>query len=165
MAKNLLFTFEDLSVKDKAAKALERLFKRGGSQVVQQEASASVKRSSGVSYRELALTFADSQQVTLRVKQTGDIYQVLINGKVFPLRFPDDHEKAIQEVIKAMDGKRAAFQKKLAAAKVALPPSIKTAAPKLKQALVQKRDDLKAAIEAVKEEAAKIAGTAEAASA
>lgn len=142
----ILFSFEDFSSKDKASKAVVRHFSRAGASVVQADASGSIRRSSGVSYRELALAFADSQQVMLRIKQTGDIFQVLLNGKVLPIRNQDDHSKAIAEVVKAMDSGRTAFQKKLARAKVKLPPSIKTAAPKMEQALAEKRDALRDAI-------------------
>lgn len=142
----ILFSFEDFSSKDKASKAVVRHFARAGASVVQTDASGSIRRSSGVSYRELALAFADSQQVVLRIKQTGDIFQVLLNGKVLPIRNQDDHSKAIAEVVKAMDSGRTAFQKKLARAKVKLPPSIKTAAPKMEQALAEKRDALRDAI-------------------
>lgn len=155
MAKNVIFTFDDLG-KGRASKTLQSLFARFGAEVVQVDDSASIKRTSSISYRELSMTFADSQVVVFRVKQTGDIYQVLLNGKVQPLRYPDDHKAAIGEVVKLMDNGRAAYQKKLAAAKVALPPSIRTAAPKLQQVLTEKRDNLIAAIDATKEEAAKL---------
>ena len=36
-------------------------------------------------------TFADGQTVTLAVKETGDVFEVKINGKVQPLRNQDDH--------------------------------------------------------------------------
>ena len=64
--KNLLFSFEDLSTKDKAVKQAARYFSRAGANVVQQEVIPTVKRTSGISYREMALTFADSQRVLLR---------------------------------------------------------------------------------------------------
>lgn len=84
--KSLLFSFADLSVKDKAAKEAMKYFSRAGANVVQQDVSTAVKRNAGVSYRELTLTFADSQKVTMRVKQTGDIFQVLLNNKLLPIK-------------------------------------------------------------------------------
>lgn len=144
--KKLLFSFDDFSSKDRAAKAVVKYFTRAGANAVQIDASAAVRRTSGVSYRELTLTFADSQTVALRIKQTGDIFQVLLNGKVLPLVNQDDHAKAIAEVAKAMDSARSAFQKKLARAKAKLPASIKTAAPRMEQVLTEKRDSLKDAL-------------------
>lgn len=144
--KNLLFSFEDLSAKDKAAKQAMRYFSRAGASVVQHEVAAAVKRTAGVSFREMNLTFADSQQVTLRIKQSGDIFQVLLNGKVIPIKNQDDHTKAIAEIVKAMDAGRTRFQKMLAAAQVKPPASVRTAAPKMEQVLTEKRDALRAAI-------------------
>lgn len=150
--KKLLFSFEDFSNKDKATKAVVKYFTRAGANAVQADASGAVRRTSGVSYRELVLTFADSQSVTLRIKQTGDIYQVLLNGKVRPILSQDDHAKAIAEVVKAMDAGRSAFQRKLAKAKARLPESIKTAAPRMEQVLTDKRDALRDAIAEARQE-------------
>jgi len=152
--KNLLFSFADLSVKDKAAKQAARYFSRAGAHVVQQDVPATVKRSSGISYREMTLTFADSQKVVLRIKNSGDIFQVLLNGKALPLKNQDDHVKAIAEIVQAMDAGRGKFQKLLAAAKVRPPAGIRTAAPKMEQALTEKRDALKTAIADVRDQIA-----------
>ena len=66
MPSNLLFSFADLSVKDKAARAVVRYFSRAGASVVQQDVATATKRTSGISFRELILTFADSQTVVMR---------------------------------------------------------------------------------------------------
>ena len=158
--KNLLFSFEDLSAKDKAAKQAARYFSRAGANVVQQDVPTAVKRSSGITYREMTLTFADSQQVVLRIKQSGDIFQVLLNGKVLPIKNQDDHVKAIAEIVQAMDAGRSRFQKLLAAAQVRPPAGIRTAAPKMEQVLTEKRDALKAAIAEVRSQIEAIKGAA-----
>ncbi len=158
--KNLLFSFEDLLAKDKAAKQAARYFSRAGANVVQQDVPTAVKRSSGITYREMALTFADSQQVVLRIKQSGDIFQVLLNGKVLPIKNQDDHVKAIAEIVQAMDAGRSRFQKLLAAAQARPPAGIRTAAPKMEQVLTEKRDALKAAIAEVRSQIEAIKGTA-----
>lgn len=152
--KNLLFSFEDMSVKDKAAKLAAKYFAKAGADVVQQDVSTAVRRTSGISYREMTLTFADSQQVVFRIKQSGDIYQILLNKKVMPIKAQDDHAEAITEVVQAMDAGRTKFQKLLAAAKVRPPAGIKTAAPRIEQVLVAKRDALRSAIDEVKAEIA-----------
>lgn len=79
--KKMLFSFEDMAAGDKASKLVARYFSRAGANVVQSDVSTSMKRSMGVSYKEMILTFADSQTVILRVKQTGDIFQVLLNKR------------------------------------------------------------------------------------
>ncbi len=160
MAKNILFTFEELTGKDKPTRELTRIFKRAGVDVAQVDVNPSIKRTSGITYRELLLTFADSQQVVLRIKQTGDVYQILLNGKVMPLRAQDDHAAAVAEVVKAMDASRAAFQKKLTMVRPALPPSIRTAAPQMLQQLSKRRDDLAQAVQAVNEEITRIRAAA-----
>ena len=147
-----IFSFEDLSVKDKAARKVMQVLSRAGAAVVTQDVDTKIKRSSGISYREMTFGFADSQTVALRIKQTGDIYQVLLNKKLLPIRHQDDQNKAIIEVINALDKNRAKYQQLLIKASTKLPKSIKTAAPTMLIKLTQKRDDLNAAIAAVQEE-------------
>ncbi|SEN75011.1 hypothetical protein [Nitrosomonas marina] len=152
----LLFSFQDMATGDKASKIIERQFSRKGANVVQSDVTTSVKRAAGVSYREMMLTFADSQTVTLRVKQTGDIFQVLLNKKPLPIKNQDDHEAAVNEIVKLMDAGRAKFQKLLARTKVKPPAGIRTAAPKMEQTLTEKRDALKEAIDIVNGEIAEL---------
>ena len=162
--KNLLFSFEELGTRpDAASRKVAQQFGRAGASVVQTDVSPRLMRSSGVTYREIRLTHADSQTTTLRIKQTGDVFQVLVNGKVLPIANQDDHGKAIAEVVKALDTSRAAYQKKLAAAVVKPPPGIRTAAPRMEAVLTEKRDNIKAAITAVREEISKLNPTAVAA--
>lgn len=149
-----IFSFEDLSVKDKAARKVMQLFNKAGATVVSQDVDTKIKRSSGISYREMTFTFADSQTITLRIKQTGDIFQVLQNGKLIPIKNQDNHNAAITEIIGKLDSNRSKFQQQLAKAKVTLPSGMKTAATSMLQRLTQKRDDLKAAIAATEEEIA-----------
>lgn len=159
MAKNIVFSFEDLSTKDKVIRAIGKYFTRAGANIVQSDVGA-LKRTSGVTYKELSLTFADSQQVILRVKQTGDVYQVLLNGKQVPIRNQDDHPAAITEIAKLMDKGRSAHQKKMAKVLAKPPASVRTAAPTMEKVLTQKRDDLKTAIAEVRTEIAALQGNA-----
>ncbi|MCO7216890.1 hypothetical protein [Halomonas sp. OfavH-34-E] len=156
MAADLLFSFDELNRKDKAVKQLEKHFTRAGAAPVSVEVEPRIKRTSGVSYREVSLTFADSQVVKLRIKKPGDIFQVLLNKKVMPLRHQDDHPKAIGEIVKAMDSGRSAFQKRLAKAKVQLPKRMKTSAPRMEKRLEEKRDALKEAVEDARQQLAEL---------
>jgi energy-converting hydrogenase A subunit M len=133
-------------VKDKVVKALARQFKRAGAEVAQIEVPQKLFRSSGVTYKEIHIVFADSQTVVLQVKQTGDIFQALLNKKVLPIKQQDNHVAAITEIVKTMEIGRSKFQKALALIRVKLPPGIKTAAPKMLEALTKKRDDAKSAL-------------------
>ncbi|ENV00357.1 hypothetical protein F969_00588 [Acinetobacter variabilis] len=154
MSKNVVFNFNEISNKDKATKAVSSYFKKAGAEIVQVDVSPNVKRTSGISYRELSLTFADSQVIIFRIKQSGDIYQALLNGKVKPMANQDDHVAAIGELVKAMETGRSAFQAKLAKAKVKLPNSIKTSVPNKEKLLTEKRDALKDAVAAAQQELA-----------
>lgn len=142
----LLFSFDDLTRKDKAIKELEKYFRRAGTSPVSVDVDSRVKRSSGVSYREVSLTFADSQMVKLRIKRPGDIFQVLLNRKVIPMANQDDHAKAIGEITQAMDRGRTSFQRRLARAKVKIPGRLVTAVPRMEKQLEDKRDALKEAV-------------------
>lgn len=152
MSKNIVFKFEEMNSKDKATKAVSSYFKKAGAEIVQVDVAPNVKRTSGISYRELSITFADSQVIIFRIKQSGDIYQALLNGKVRPMKNQDDHVAAITELVKAMESGRTAFQAKLAKAKVKLPNSIKTTVPNKEKLLIEKRDALKEAIAAAEQE-------------
>jgi hypothetical protein len=157
MAKNLIFSFDDMgSKKDAATRAVVRYFARAGSHIVQGDASPNIKRSSGVSYREMVLTFADSQVVTFSIKQSGDIFQVKLNGKIMPLKNQEDQVAAIGEMVGMMDAGRSKFQAAMAKVRVQLPDSIRTAAPRMEVALQEKSAALDAAIAAVEEAIAAI---------
>lgn len=158
MNTNLVFSFNDMSVKDKAGKAIAKYFKRAGVSIVSHDVDTKIKRSSGIKYREMLLTFADSQTIKLRIKETGDIYQVLLNNRLTPMKNQDDHVKAVAELAQKMDAGRTKFQQKLAKAKVKLPPKVKTAAPNMIKALTEKRDALKEAIADVEAQIAEIRG-------
>jgi hypothetical protein len=154
--KNLLFDFENLKPDGKGIKEIIKYFTRAGVTVIENNVGGT-KRTSGITYKEVTLTMNDSQTVTLKVKQTGDIFQALVNGKLMAIKNQDAHPQAIGEIAKALDAGRAAFQKKLAKALVKLPPSIRTAAPKMEEALIQKRDSLKEAIQHINDEIAALA--------
>lgn len=146
----LVFTFESLSSKDKAAKEAVKQFKKVRATVAQVDVGSSIKKTSGIPYRELFLTFTDSQVITMRIKESGDIYQVLLNGKVVPLRNQDDHGLAIKEMADMMGRGRAAFQKRQARKRVTLPSSIKTAAPKMEVMLTDRLTSLRTSVEQAK---------------
>lgn len=154
--KNILFSFDDLSSKDKAVKALQKQFGKEGVEILKLDVDSKIRRTSNLNYREVTLFFVDSQQVTLRIAQSGDVYQVLVNGKIIPIANQDDHGKAVSEIVAVLNRGRAAYQEKLAKAKVALPEGIKTAAVPMEKALTRKRDDLKVAVAAAEEELATI---------
>jgi Defence against restriction A N-terminal len=156
--KNLIFDIYNLSHKDKAIAMAKRAFARAGAEVATVDVDAKTKKTLGVEYREVQFGFADSQTIRFGVNATGDVAQVKLNGKSVPLKNPDDHGATIEELVALMVKGRTKFQASLAKARVTLPATIRTAAPKIAQVMrdkiaaiddaiteaTQKRDELKA---------------------
>ena len=156
--KNLIFDIYNLSHKDKSITAAKRAFARAGAEVTSVDVDTKTKKTLGVEYREVQFGFADSQTIRFGVNATGDVAQVRLNGKSVPLKHMDDHGAAIEELVALMTKGRSKFQAALVKAKVQLPASIRSAAPKVEQVLrdkitaideaiteaTQKRDELKA---------------------
>lgn len=144
--KNLIFDIYNLSHKDKSIKDAVRAFQRAGATVATVDVDPKTKKTLGVEYREVQFAFSDSQQVRFGVNASGDVAQVRLNGQSLPLKNPDDHAAAIKEIVAAMDKGRSKFQQKQARQKVALPGTIRTAAPKIEAVLQQKVTALNAQI-------------------
>lgn len=151
----ILVDYEALS--GNAAAAMRRvttLFSRAGAPVVEVVCDGKTKRTASTSYREVALSFADSQQLTLRIKATGDVYQVLLNGKPIPVKEQDDPDKAVGELAGLLDGNRKKFQKRMAALTMKPPEGAKSAAPKLRDVLSKQIAAVDAEINSATEELA-----------
>jgi hypothetical protein len=150
--KDLIFSFDEMgSQKDAATKRVVKLFAQASTPIAQGEVTPGTKRTAGVSYREMLLTFVDGQTILLRVKSTGDIFQVMLNGKLTPIKNQTDHAKAVKELVGMLDAGRAKYQKKLSLVRAELPKGIKTAAPKIEEALKQHSDELDTAIAGARE--------------
>jgi uncharacterized coiled-coil protein SlyX len=123
----------DFSNAQAAAKALKKvstIMIRAGQPVVSSEFNQAAKRTSGITYREASLTVASGQVVVLRVNATGDIFQVLINNSVVPLKNQTDSDKAVQEIAGLLEKGQVAFQKAQARKAIVLPKGMSTPAPK-----------------------------------
>jgi ElaB/YqjD/DUF883 family membrane-anchored ribosome-binding protein len=142
---NILFGWEDL-IAGQPLKKLTAAFDAAGATIVSSSSDGKAKRTAGVSYKTLDIAFADSQQIELQVKQTGDVFQVKLNGQVVPLKNPDDHKAAIKELVAKMDAGRAKFQKKLTMVRAELPKGTKSVAPQKAAALAARVSELDAAI-------------------
>jgi hypothetical protein len=149
----LLIDYEAIARSPAAAiKRIQPLFVRAGLAPISVEGDGKTKRTSGISWREVVLTFADSQKLALRVKATGDVYEVLLNGKKVPVKEQDDPAKAVSELVRMVDTGRAKFQKRMAAMQMKPPEGLKTAAPKLREALVAQIAEVEKEIEVAREE-------------
>lgn len=147
----LVFHFEDLD-SDKAEQALSRYFQGAGAQVVQTTVDQQIRTSSDIAYKTVDVTFADGQKLTLLVKESGDIFSVLLNGKALPLKAQDDQEASMAEMVKAMDDGRAAFQDALTKTQAVVPATIRMATPKVEAVLQARLASLNEAIAQAKQE-------------
>jgi len=155
----ILVDYEGLATNATTAmRKVTQLLLRAGLQVVEASCDGKTRRVASQSYREVQLTFVDSQTLTLKVKATGDVYEVLINGKKVPVSGQDDPAKAVAELAKMLDTGRAKFQKRLAALQMKLPPGAKTAAPKLREVLIEQIAEVDTQINAATEELAALQG-------
>jgi len=150
MATDFLISFDDLKAGSAAVKRLVQAFTRAGATVASSDIDPKTRRTSGVNYRQVLITFTDNQKVVLGVKTTGDIFEVRVNGAALAIKNQDNQVKAVGEIAKALDAGRAKFQAKMARTKVALPKGITTAAPKMEQRLQEAETTLDAEIAAVK---------------
>lgn len=123
----------DFSNAQAAAKALKKvstIMLRAGQPVVSSDFNPTGKRTSGITYRQASLTVASGQMVVLRVNTTGDIFQVLLNNSVQPIKNQTDSEKAVQEIAGLLEKNQVSFQKAQARKQIALPKGMSTPAPK-----------------------------------
>lgn len=148
MATPILFDFDNPADAQRSIKKVSQLLQRAGQPVVSAEFDAKIKRIQGIAagYREASFTLASGQIVTLRVKDSGDVYQVLLNGSVKPLKNHDDPIKAVGEIATMAEANQAKFQAALARKKVDMPAGIKTAAPKMEAALQARVTELQGQI-------------------
>lgn len=147
MAKSLLFSFDDLSDKNKVVQKVKKQFEKLNLTVTAVDVPQQIKRTAGVSYREVSMTFADSQIVTLRVKKTGDIFAVLLNKKAIPIKNQDDQTKGLKEIADAVVKNQSAFQRKLARIAIKVPTKGMRSTVSVVERQASKIEEMKSAIE------------------
>lgn len=147
MAKSLLFSFDDLSDKNKVVQKVKKQFEKLNLTVTAVDVPQQIKRTAGVSYREVSMTFADSQIVTLRVKKTGDIFTVLLNKKAIPIKNQDDQTKGLREIADAVVKNQSAFQRKLARIAIKVPTKGMRSTVSVVERQASKIEEMKSAIE------------------
>lgn len=143
-----VFDFDNKADADKTLKKVAQLMGRAGQPVVSFAFDPKTHRIQGVAqgYREALLTLASGQTVTLRIAESGMVYQVLVDSQLKPLKNQDDMIKAIGEIAALVDANQGKFQAALARKKVDMPKGIKTAAPRLEQVLTARNAELDAQI-------------------
>ncbi|MDG9809431.1 MULTISPECIES: hypothetical protein [Pseudomonas] len=121
-----------------ALKKVKQLMIRAGQAVAGAEFVDKPRRTNGITYREAVLTLASGQLVTLRVTASGDIYQVLLNSSVVPIKAHNDTAAAVAEIAAMAEKNQAAFQKAQARKAIALPPGMTTPKPKMAAVLTER---------------------------
>lgn len=152
--KDLSFNFETPSEKDKAVKQLVKLFAGQKAKVVDVKVDRKPSTRAGTKYRNVALTFDDSQRITIGFTESGDVFEARINGKMQPLTHQDDAEKTVEELARLLGTKRQAFQRAMLRVKLPTAPSARTSKQAQLLQKIEKRDALKEVIESKKEELA-----------
>lgn len=145
---SLLFSFEEMgNAKDKVIKAIIKAFNQSlnkGTEIIPKMTDVSaIKRTSGISYREVNFTCEDNQTITLMVKNSGDIFRVKLNGRELPIKNQKDHEQAIKEIAVKVIAGSSAFQKRLAAEKKSVTlPKMQSTIKKEEQILATENEQL-----------------------
>jgi Defence against restriction A N-terminal len=141
---------------DRAVRTVRRDLEKFGATVVDVSATGKEAKAAGQAFKEVLFVFADSQTIGLRVKPAGDVYQVLVNGKVTPVREQDDGQAAIKELVAYMGKTRTAFQRRMAAKAMKPPDGMKTAAPRMEAVLRQQVAEVDAQIADAEQELASL---------
>ena len=108
-SNQLTLDFDKLT--EKTLQPVVKKFKKGGYTVVKVDAPNKSKRESGQLIKNFTLTFEDEQQLLVRVKAGGTIFQVKLNNRVVPVKHVDDMEKAVNEMCNYMYDNAKAFQR------------------------------------------------------
>lgn len=95
-SNQLTLPFDKLT--EKNLQSIVKKFKKAGYTVTAIDAPNVAKRESGFLIKNFTLTFEDGQQIQVRVKADGTIFQVKLNRKVVPVRNVDNMDKAVVEM-------------------------------------------------------------------
>ncbi len=145
-----MMDYAKLTQNDKTApRELLQVLKRAGAEIAQSSVGKA-KRENSVSFRPVHITFADSQVLELRIKESGDIYQVRINNKVTPIKNQDDEKLAAAEIVKLIEANSQKFQAMQARKKVRFPDGLKSTIKRKEEALQERIDELDRQIADVK---------------
>ena len=146
------FDFNSLSLNESGVKQLVKSFKKSGTEPVAVDVSDKAKTTLGIKYKEIAFTFADSQQVKCRVSEKGSIFQVLVNNRITPIKNQDDYDKGVVDIINVLDAGRKLFTKKLESRAMDVPTKERTSTAEMEKILTAKRDGLKDSIHSLESE-------------
>lgn len=137
LSSQVVLNFDKLD--ERGLKKLVKKFQTKGLEIASIDAPNKGKRESGFLTKQFTLTFEDGQQMLVRVKADGTVFQVKLNNRVVPIKNVGDIDKAISEMVDYIQDNAKAYAraKVLREKRKAKPPvpSIKTTRrEKLRQA-------------------------------
>lgn len=101
------------------------------------------KRESGFLVKHFTLTFEDGQQMLVRIKADGTVFQVKLNNKVVPIKHVDDMDKAIIEMVDyVQDNAKAYARAKIQREKRKIKPPVPSIKTTRQEKLVQEKEKL-----------------------
>ena len=86
-------------------------FEKWGLSVKKIDAINKAKRESGYMLKDAMFNFSDGQQMLVRVKQDGTVFQVKLNKKVVPIKNVADMDKAVIEMVDYIQDNAKAYEK------------------------------------------------------
>ena len=143
-SNQLTLDFEKLT--EKTLQPVLKKFQKAGYTVVKVDAPNKAKRESGFLIKNFTLTFEDEQQILVRVKAGGTIFQVKLNNRVVPIKHVDDMEKAISEIANYLYDNAKAFARAKAQRERR---KLKPPAPSITTTRKEKIEKAKADLEAI----------------
>ena len=142
-SNQLTLDFEQLT--EKTLQPVLKKFQKAGYTVVKVDAPNKAKRESGFLIKNFTLTFEDEQQILVRVKAGGTIFQVKLNNRVVPIKHVDDMEKAISEIANYLyDNAKAFARAKAQRERRKLKPPAPTITTTRKEKIEKAKADLEA---------------------
>ena len=109
ISNQIKLDFENLT--KAGIKKLLKVFEKQQCPVASVDAPNKSKRESGMLTKSFTLTFEDGQNLQIRVKADGTVYQVRLNNKVMPIKHVDDLDKAVTEMIDYVQDNAKAYER------------------------------------------------------
>ena len=109
ISNQIKLDFENLT--KAGLKKLLKVFEKQQCPVASVDAPNKSKRESGMLTKSFTLTFEDGQNLQIRVKADGTVYQVRLNNKVMPIKHVDDLDKAVTEMIDYVQDNAKAYER------------------------------------------------------
>lgn len=118
------------NVTEQGLKSLTTALNRAGSPVKEIEATNRKSRKDGLSVKKAKLFFENGQTATLFIGDQGDIYQLVVNGKRYPLPQANNETQFAKELHKILERTQADFDKsQLKKASAAVPKNTSQTQP------------------------------------